>query len=130
MCFVSSRRRHTSCALVTGVQTCALPIYRKRALQSRLIERLQPLAAGDVGFNGARANGVAANAFIAMRPGNAAGEPHYRMFRRHISAARRSAPQSGDRGGIHDNAFFPLAHVGQNRSEEKTSELQSLMRIS
>src|SRR3546814_12956884 len=24
--FVSSRRRHTSCALVTGVQTCALPI--------------------------------------------------------------------------------------------------------
>src|SRR3546814_5346353 len=25
--FLSSRRRHTSCALVTGVQTCALPIY-------------------------------------------------------------------------------------------------------
>src|SRR3546814_4584903 len=24
--FISSRRRHTSCALVTGVQTCALPI--------------------------------------------------------------------------------------------------------
>src|SRR3546814_7768903 len=24
--FFSSRRRHTSCALVTGVQTCALPI--------------------------------------------------------------------------------------------------------
>src|SRR3546814_1756146 len=24
--FVSSRRRHTSCALVTGVQACALPI--------------------------------------------------------------------------------------------------------
>src|SRR3546814_9098761 len=30
--FFSSRRRHTRCALVTGVQTCALPIYlRKRA---------------------------------------------------------------------------------------------------
>src|SRR3546814_9668281 len=30
MCFVfffSSRRRHTRCALVTGVQTCALPIW-------------------------------------------------------------------------------------------------------
>src|SRR3546814_2915047 len=29
VCFVffSSRRRHTRCALVTGVQTCALPIY-------------------------------------------------------------------------------------------------------
>src|SRR3546814_11402897 len=26
VCFVSSRRRHTRCALVTGVQTCALPI--------------------------------------------------------------------------------------------------------
>src|SRR3546814_18259267 len=27
--FFSSRRRHTRCALVTGVQTCALPIYRQ-----------------------------------------------------------------------------------------------------
>src|SRR3546814_2413502 len=25
--FFSSRRRHTRCALVTGVQTCALPIW-------------------------------------------------------------------------------------------------------
>src|SRR3546814_5398534 len=25
--FFPSRRRHTSCALVTGVQTCALPIF-------------------------------------------------------------------------------------------------------
>src|SRR3546814_2984683 len=29
--FFSSRRRHTRCALVTGVQTCALPIDRKSA---------------------------------------------------------------------------------------------------
>src|SRR3546814_650594 len=28
VCFFSSRRRHTRCALVTGVQTCALPIFR------------------------------------------------------------------------------------------------------
>src|SRR3546814_17918283 len=27
MFFFSSRRRHTSCALVTGVQTCARPIF-------------------------------------------------------------------------------------------------------
>src|SRR3546814_17990414 len=27
--FFSSRRRHTSCALVTGVQTCALPILNQ-----------------------------------------------------------------------------------------------------
>src|SRR3546814_7202748 len=26
--FFSSRRRHTRCALVTGVQTCALPIFK------------------------------------------------------------------------------------------------------
>src|SRR3546814_2154035 len=29
--FFSSRRRHTRCALVTGVQTCALPICSFRA---------------------------------------------------------------------------------------------------
>src|SRR3546814_1656830 len=29
--FFSSRRRHTRCALVTGVQTCALPISRSRS---------------------------------------------------------------------------------------------------
>src|SRR3546814_17935412 len=29
MFFFSSRRRHTRCALVTGVQTCALPICRQ-----------------------------------------------------------------------------------------------------
>src|SRR3546814_3291962 len=29
--FFSSRRRHTRCALVTGVQTCALPICQPHA---------------------------------------------------------------------------------------------------
>src|SRR3546814_13623920 len=34
--FFSSRRRHTRCALVTGVQTCALPILgRELCLLSR-----------------------------------------------------------------------------------------------
>src|SRR3546814_4497731 len=40
--FFSSRRRHTRCALVTGVQTCALPIlpYAKvPAFMVRLTER-------------------------------------------------------------------------------------------
>src|SRR3546814_3260818 len=32
MFFFSSRRRHTRCALVTGVQTCALPIYPAASL--------------------------------------------------------------------------------------------------
>src|SRR3546814_10064510 len=30
--FFSSRRRHTRCALVTGVQTCALPISRGQCI--------------------------------------------------------------------------------------------------
>src|SRR3546814_12589226 len=33
--FFSSRRRHTRCALVTGVQTCALPISRSAASMER-----------------------------------------------------------------------------------------------
>src|SRR3546814_3754042 len=37
--FFSSRRRHTRCALVTGVQTCALPIsdFRARTRVERLV---------------------------------------------------------------------------------------------
>src|SRR3546814_10520634 len=36
--FFSSRRRHTICALVTGVQTCALPISRCRVIAMNGIE--------------------------------------------------------------------------------------------
>src|SRR3546814_2037544 len=32
--FFSSRRRHTRCALVTGVQTCALPIWSRNCCRS------------------------------------------------------------------------------------------------
>src|SRR3546814_7064828 len=35
--FFSSRRRHTRCALVTGVQTCALPIYENPDEAAKLI---------------------------------------------------------------------------------------------
>src|SRR3546814_11315440 len=34
--FFSSRRRHTRCALVTGVQTCALPIWTLLVLDASL----------------------------------------------------------------------------------------------
>src|SRR3546814_4598264 len=37
-CF-SSRRRHTRCALVTGVQTCALPIFTLYDLGCLVINR-------------------------------------------------------------------------------------------
>src|SRR3546814_6525630 len=36
--FFSSRRRHTRCALVTGVQTCALPICAEVALKAAIDE--------------------------------------------------------------------------------------------
>src|SRR3546814_5245049 len=42
--FFSSRRRHTSCALVTGVQTCALPIYRVVPPKSRLVAAVELIA--------------------------------------------------------------------------------------
>src|SRR3546814_13207754 len=37
MFFCSSRRRQTRCALVTGVQTCALPISTTRARRGRRV---------------------------------------------------------------------------------------------
>src|SRR3546814_11488721 len=40
--FFSSRRRHTRCALVTGVQTCALPICNIGLFLAREIEATQP----------------------------------------------------------------------------------------
>src|SRR3546814_7197782 len=49
VCFVfffSSRRRHTSGALVTGVQTCALPISRRAidlVREALVIDMLAPL---------------------------------------------------------------------------------------
>src|SRR3546814_6835152 len=61
--FFSSRRRHTRCALVTGVQTCALPIWHSSALV-RLVHRLRqfdrPLAAETNLASSARRNQVSA----------------------------------------------------------------------
>src|SRR3546814_1621034 len=39
--FFSSRRRHTRCALVTGVQTCALPISGKTTVLKKLVDMLK-----------------------------------------------------------------------------------------
>src|SRR3546814_6316727 len=44
--FFSSRRRHTRSALVTGVQTCALPILD----QLRFYERMRMMANSDISF--------------------------------------------------------------------------------
>src|SRR3546814_9607938 len=42
MFFFSSSRRHTRCALVTGVQTCALPISLRSPQELRAFEDLAP----------------------------------------------------------------------------------------
>src|SRR3546814_4322996 len=50
--FVSSRRRHTRCALVTGVQTCALPILHVMQTLDSLGAGFQ-LASHDLDIRGA-----------------------------------------------------------------------------
>src|SRR3546814_1186408 len=57
--FFSSRRRHTRCALVTGVQTCALPISlwllvmatASGTLSLHILVPALPLAARDLGVS-------------------------------------------------------------------------------
>src|SRR3546814_4373927 len=51
--FFSSRRRHTRCALVTGVQTCALPISRGLAAA---VARLDQVTGGHFHLKVASAN--------------------------------------------------------------------------
>src|SRR3546814_10596276 len=42
--FFSSRRRHTRCALVTGVQTCALPIFTSHGPMGPKVSQPLPLS--------------------------------------------------------------------------------------
>src|SRR3546814_8621549 len=61
--FFSSRRRHTRCALVTGVQTCALPIY------AGVIFDMEPTRdTGSTGVNSVRSRALsAASEILASR---------------------------------------------------------------
>src|SRR3546814_3442455 len=65
--FVSSRRRHTRCALVTGVQTCALPISVGRAIDPYAVTII--VAAG---IGGVHAGGVPAILIVVITKGVAA----------------------------------------------------------
>src|SRR3546814_18853496 len=47
--FLSSRRRHTRCALVTGVQTCALPILAALSCGNLVVEGVEDALAGALG---------------------------------------------------------------------------------
>src|SRR3546814_9048128 len=104
--FFSSRRRHTRCALVTGVQTCALPIYYADG-NLDFLEALQD--AGDT-VNSLSDGGAHCGTICD------AASPTF-MLQHWVR----------DRKGHR----IALEHaVKRQRSEEHTSELQSLMRIS
>src|SRR3546814_5679008 len=103
--FFSSRRRHTRCALVTGVQTCALPILRKH--------RLVMTGSVDLPLS-----------FALSGKFQIASPPYLTSFVRSnapfLGVISNEADGNGDRWGLRQ----------LDRSEEHTSELQSLMRIS
>src|SRR3546814_18225016 len=80
--FFSSRRRHTRCALVTGVQTCALPIYplrpfaarRLRVIGDQRLERRFPMRAVEALPDDRFAVGAAFEAGVLVEhEGHAAG---------------------------------------------------------
>src|SRR3546814_1427742 len=105
--FFSSRRRHTRCALVTGVQTCALPVPA--------VPLAQPPSERHVQRADARQR------HVALRAPDGARLPHLPFADPRLEQpGGAEVPQIGRHGDAQ-------AHT---RSEEHTSELQSLMRIS
>src|SRR3546814_3204949 len=121
--FFSSRRRHTRCALVTGVQTCALPI-------SLVSDVDEGSPAGE-------------STPQVTPPPNPAPVPEAppRQAEEAPSASIVPPPSKSKSDGSSDAATGKwmvgiglgiglLLIVFVNRSEENTSELQSLMRIS
>src|SRR3546814_6151898 len=95
--FFSSRRRHTICALVTGVQTCALPIF---AFPTRDLLGVQDEHIGIADSNGGQLAVFAASILSAtvvtfgqpirhdkVGPEEAAGELDQEIAERLLSAA-------------------------------------------
>src|SRR3546814_10530696 len=102
--FFSSRRRHTRCALVTGVQTCALPILVRGRHENDYMPEYRNQS-HECNVRGA-GNPRAANVF----------SPQIRKPRRPAPPWLPPQPEN--------------PWLASSRSEEHTSELQSLMRIS
>src|SRR3546814_2094548 len=109
---VSSRRRHTRCALVTGVQTWALPITDVHNLGFILIGE-----GGDRKIvNAEFVADVRAMKLAELGQSRALKEPKDRQPAAVLGLQQARMPYTPFRRGT--------------RSEEHTSELQSLMRIS
>src|SRR3546814_9578571 len=114
VCF-SSRRRHTRCALVTGVQTCALPISGRRRQQQGDLGRQALVAESRTD----RQNGGGQRPALRRSRGTT-DDPPDQEIHYHGPGITQIYP------------LWPLSRLAdkQIRSEEHTSELQSLMRIS
>src|SRR3546814_3917613 len=110
----TSRRRHTRCALVTGVQTCALPISGAAPAGVR-----RRSAGGVVRRRDGRGT-LAMAAVGAALPDDAVV----------AAGAGVAAVGAATATGRHRPASEIPLRLGGIRSEEHTSELQSLMRIS
>src|SRR3546814_3779944 len=120
--FFSSRRRQTSCALVTGVQTCALPISVNLIKGDDVahVRLLQLSGAGSASHSG-WSSAMGGSKFAASASENTvapASEPKPEWL------FQKSRPASASRV----TRTYPSTPSW--RSEEHTSELQSLMRIS
>src|SRR3546814_2240595 len=99
-CFCSSIRRQTRCALVTGVQTCALPIYI--AVES---DALDPEFLAEVG------NGRVALGHSSL------SEPHLGLGEGEL-AATLASPRAGSgqasHGALADHIPLKLRQCGKN----------------
>src|SRR3546814_1934241 len=131
--FFSSRRRHTRCALVTGVQTCALPIWEQSSDSRSSRFAGTPLVVG-----GGLVLPVLVMALLTSVTAMSTGRADAGATTVEIEARqywwRVSYPGAGGvvtANEIHIPVGEPVELVlTSTRSEEHTSELQSLMRIS
>src|SRR3546814_2373818 len=113
--FFSSRRRHTRCALVTGVQTCALPISTDGGDMSWMGQALVNLPLSDKAA--IRASGFYRSYGGTVDSIGTGG-----------SDVAKNINDSKSYGGRISALIAPSDSF--SRSEEHTSELQSLMRRS
>src|SRR3546814_8074161 len=132
--FFLSRRLHTRCALVTGVQTCALPIsdgFHRSAQPAPL--QFGALPAGEIKLLEALPCAVCLwTAKNAARPRKACVPafpfPLKSWQATNLCRCRKPNGNGQSSGGCSKSPT--QCHPGMDRSEEHTSELQSLMRIS
>src|SRR3546814_1440164 len=128
--FCSRWRRHTRCALVTGVQTCALPISSTQ--NSGLFDYMLPLFTEKTGIE-VRVVAVGTGQAIKNAQ-NCDGD----VLFVHAKAAEETFVAEGygvSRADVMYNDFVIVGPAADpagaaGRSEEHTSELQSLMRTS